>query len=78
MGTFLEGYTSISRNPERTAPRRRGGKPGYIGILQPRAGSLNFKRLLLIKENHIAQVKEFSAFLCMGRGKNLGSLKSFL
>ena len=38
----------------------------------------NVKRLLLNKENQIFQVKEFSAFLCMGRCKSLGSLKSFL
>ena len=36
------------------------------------------KRLLLIKENQTSQVKEFSAFLCVGRCKSLGSLKSFL
>ena len=34
--------------------------------------------LLLIKENQISQVKEFSAFLCLGRCKILDSLKSFL
>ena len=69
---------SISSNPERTALRRQGDEPGYIKVLQQRAGSLNFERLLLIKENQISQVKEFSAFLCMGRGKSLGSLKLFL
>ena len=31
-----------------------------------------------MKENQISQVKEFSAFLGMGRCKSLGSLKSFL
>ena len=36
------------------------------------------KRLLLIKEKQISQVKEFGAFLCTGRCKSLGSLKSFL
>ena len=46
---------SISSNPERTAPRRRGDEPGYIKVLQQRAGSLNIKRLLLIKENQISQ-----------------------
>ena len=46
--------------------------------LQQEAGSLNIKRLLLIKENQISRVKEFSTFLCMGRCKLLGSLKSFL
>ena len=60
----------ISSKPERTASRRRGDEPGYIRVLQQRAGSLNIKRLLLIKENQICQVKEFSAFLCMGRCKN--------
>ena len=33
---------------------------------------------MLIKENQTSQVKEFSAFLCMGRYKSLGSVKSFL
>ena len=69
---------SISSNPERTALRRQGDEPGYIKVLQQRAGSLNIERLLLIKENQISQVKEFSAFLYKGRGKSLGSLKPFL
>ena len=53
-------------------------EPGYTGVLQQRAGSLNVKELLWIKETKISQVKELSAFLCMGRCKSLGSLKSFL
>ena len=69
---------SISSNPERTALRRLGDEPGYIEVLQQRAGSLNIKRLWLIKENQITQVQEPSAFPCMGRCKSLGSLKSFL
>ena len=56
---------SISSNPEGPALRRRyREEPGYIE--------------LLIKENQISQVKEFSAFLCMGRCRSVGSLKSFL
>ena len=43
--------------------------------LQQGAGSLNIKRLLLIKENQISQVKEFSVFPYMGRCKILASLK---
>ena len=66
---------SISSDPERTTLRRRGEKPGYIEVLQQRAGSLNIKTLLLIKGNLIFQVEEFSAFLCIG---SLGSSKSFL
>ena len=69
---------SISSNPERTALRRPEEDAGYTQVLYPRAGSLNIKRLLLIKENQLSQVKQFSAFLCMGRCKNLGSLKSLL
>ena len=38
--------------------------------------SWNIKRLLLIKENQTSQVNDLSAFLCMGRCKSLGSLKS--
>ena len=64
---------SISSSPERAAWRRWVGEPGFIEVLKQRAGSLNVKRLLLIKENQISQVKEFSVFLCMGRCKSLGS-----
>ena len=46
--------------------------------LYRRGGNLNIKRLLLIKENQISYVKKFSAFLCMGRCKSLGSLEVFL
>ena len=56
---------SISSNPERTAPRRWGEDWGYIEVLQQRSSSLNIKRLLVIKENQVFQVKEFSTFLCM-------------
>ena len=54
---------SISSDPERTALRRGGEEPGSIEVLQQRAGSLNVKRLFLIKENQVSQVKEFSACL---------------
>ena len=33
---------------------------------------------LLVKENQISQIKEFGAFLCVGKFKILVSLKSFL
>ena len=69
---------SISSNVERTLRRRQGEEPGYIEGLQQRAGRLNIKRVLRIKENQTSQVKEFSTFLCMGRCKSLGWLKSFL
>ena len=38
-------------------------KPEYIGVLQQRPGSQNIKMLLLVKENQVSQIKEFSAFL---------------
>ena len=53
-------------------------QPGFIGVLQQRSGSHNTKRLLIIKENQIPRINEFSAFLYMGRCKSLGSLKSLL
>ena len=68
---------SISKDYERTALRRQGEQPGYIEALQQRASTLDIKILLLIKENQISQVKEFSAFVCMVRCKSLDSLKSF-
>ena len=57
---------------------RRGEEPGYIEVLQQRASRLNIEKLLQIKGNQLFQVKEFSAFLCMGIYKSLVSLKSFL
>ena len=58
----------------------QGGERGSQDIQRfcNRAGSLNVKSVLLIKENQTSQVKEFSAFLCMGRCRSLGSLKSLL
>ena len=47
----LRPKSSISSRPEKTAPRRQGEEPGDTDVLQQRAGSLNIKRLLLIKEN---------------------------
>ena len=72
MGTFRTSGPgdSISRDPEWTSPKRGEEEPSYIEVLQQRADSLNIKRLLVMKENQISQVKEFRAFLCMGwRGK---------
>ena len=46
--------------------------------LQKRAGTLNIRRLALIKKNQVSQVEEFSTFLCMGRCRSLGSLNSLL
>ena len=68
---------NISSNPEKIHSDELRGELGYIGVLQQKAGSWE-NRFLLIKENQISQVKEFSAFLCMGRCKSLGSQKSFL
>ena len=75
---YLVGICRTSNDLDRTAPRMGGEGPGYIEVLQQRAGNLNIQKLLLMKENQISQVKEFSTFLCMGRCKGLGSLKSFL
>ena len=65
---------SISSNPERIASRRQGEEPGYTEVLHQRADSLNVKGLLLKKTRYL---KELGTFLCIGRWKSLGSLKSF-
>ena len=49
-------------------------EPGYIGGFATKTS----EDLPLVKENQMSQVNEFSTFLCMGRCKSLGSLKSFL
>ena len=56
----------------------RGGTRIYRGFSNRRPDSLNIKRLLSVKETQTYQVNDFSAFLCLGRGKSLGSLKPFL
>ena len=43
-----------------------------------KSGSQTIKRLLEIKENQIAHINKFRAFLRLGRGNSLGSLKSSL
>ena len=48
--TLSLGY-SISGDPERTASRRWGEEPGYMEVLQHRAGSFKIKTLLLIKKS---------------------------
>ena len=65
---------SISSNPERTALRRREEEPGCTEVLWQRAASLNIKRLLIIKENQISQVKEFTTFLCIGMASLIAQL----
>lgn len=44
---------------------------------QQRPSGQKVKRLLLIKEKRRSQVKAFSAFLCIGRWKSLGSLNAY-
>ena len=79
VGTFrtLSLGGSISNNPERIALSTRVGEVECTGVLQLRADSLGPQKIIA-KENLKSQVKEFSAFLCMGRYKTVGSLKSFL
>ena len=57
-----------------------GGKRGRTYRKVSNKGQVfgKVKRVLIIKENQICQAKEFHIFLCVGRRKSLGSLKSFL
>ena len=66
LGLQVRGQ-HLSSDAQRTALRRRGEEPGYIEVLQQRTGSLDIKRLGLIKENQVSQVEEVSVFLCVGR-----------
>ena len=59
--------SSISNNPERTVPRR-GGEPDYIEVVQQRTGSLNVKRLFLMKgkpDISIEGIYHFSLYVCV-------------
>ena len=51
MGMFRTSSLgdNILSHPERTALRRHGEDPGYLEVLQQRAGSLNIKKLSLTK-----------------------------
>ena len=68
----------ISNNPKKTLPRRWREEPGCVGVLQQRAGSLNVKRLLLIKENSYLKLKNLEFFYVREIARVLGSLKSIL
>ena len=59
-------------------PGEERQEPEYIGVLQQKPGNSHIKRLLSVKENQASQRNDFSTFLCRGRCKSLGSLKSFL
>ena len=69
---------SIPGDFKRADSEEVGEKPGYIQVCCKGAGNLNIKRLLLIQKTQISHVKRFGDLLCMGRGKCLGLLKSFL
>ena len=69
---------SLSDISEGLFRRDEGEARIYRSFHNKKTGSWNIERLLLIKENQIYQVNEFSAFLSMGRCKTLGSLKSFI
>ena len=59
---------SISSDPERTVSKKVGGWGVRLHrSLQQGSGNLNIKRLLLIKENQISQIMEFSTLLCIRR-----------
>ena len=52
---------------------KRQGRSWDIQFFQQRPGSWNIKRLLFIKENrYLKDVKEFSAFLCLGKMQESG------
>ena len=75
---FLELQTQEKASPGRTVSLEVEGGIRLCRSLQQGTVSLNNKRLLLIKESQISQIKEFSTVLYVGGCKCLGLLKSFL
>ena len=71
----LEHSLSDLRLLWNSAPKRQGRSQDTQGVLQQRPGSRNISRLLLIKENQISWVREFSAFLCMGKMQESGLME---
>ena len=65
FGTSSTGG-SISNNSEKTAPRMGGGATFYRSFTT-NDRYFKVKRLLLIKENQVFKVTEFSTFPCIGR-----------
>ena len=63
----LSAGHGISDNSKRVLWRDEEGSQDIQGFLQQRPDRQNIKRWLLMKENHGSQVKEFKAFLCIGR-----------
>lgn len=58
-----------SQGPLRDLFLRRLREESVYIIFPERAGNLNIQRLLFIKENQIAQVKEFSTFCVWGNAR---------
>ena len=57
------GGSVYLKKPWENCSEEAGEEPGYIGVLQQRAGSLNVKRWLLIKENWVSQgIEHFSVY----------------
>ena len=67
---------SISDHSDCSKEARQGAR--ICRSFATKTGGWNIKRWLLIKENQMSQVKQFSTFLCMGGYRSPGSLKSFL
>ena len=67
---------SISSNPEKTTPRMRRGEPGFIDVLQLRAGSREHQKII-VNWTRYPQLRNLALFY-MRKCKSLSSLKSFL
>ena len=70
----------ISSDPRELLRGSGGGVRSVTWMFAANKGQVVWtsKVLLWIKENQMSRVKEFRAFLCMGRRRSLGSLRSFL
>ena len=73
----LQTWEIASQEPWESCSKEASRGVRLYRSLQQGADSLNIKRLLLIKENQVSQVKGSSIFIFMGRCKSLGSPRSF-
>ena len=81
LGTLLRIVAKVA---PRNCSKEVREEPGYMSFCWEKNPAVEHQRLLLITHTHThththpSWVNDFSAFLCVGRCKNLGSLKFFI
>lgn len=82
LGTLLRtvALETASQIALRNSCKEVKEDPGYIDVLlgKSKPQEVEHKNMMVNHKEQPPQVNGLSAFLCMGRCKNLGSLKLFL